>query len=202
MAELSNIQTYEKLVGKYYQPILDRFKIVLQRIDLWNDIVKEAFDSFEWKIEDNGFVYPSIMRLDYFKTKFSDIPVRPSVMVYTPAIDNSITDNWVGCELLIKTEMIRRGEYLPSTYDFIRSLAIEMQIEFKQTGIYFTDEAQDGQDFDGIRGDKDKLWQFDYALIPLTLETTYLSTPTTHKIVKNENYLEAFYIDRWTPKKK
>lgn len=206
MPELSNIQTYEKLIGEGYQATLDRFKTVLQRIDLWNDEVKQAFDTFEWKVEGNGFVYSSIVQLGHFKTKFSDITVRPLVMVFTPAIDKTITDNWIVCDLLVEAEKLRNfetGDYHKTTYDFVKALTSEMHKEFKQTGVYFTDEAQDGQDFDGVRNiNKEKLWQFDYAIIPLTLEQTYSMPPLTHKIIRHDNYLEAWYIDRWKPKEK
>jgi hypothetical protein len=72
-----------------------------------------------------------------------------------------------------------------------------MQKEFKQTGIYFTDEAQDGQDFDGLRTkDKSKLWQFDYAAIPLTLKKVYSDIPSTHLIIERSDFLEAYYLNR------
>jgi hypothetical protein len=201
MPELSSIQTYEKLIGADYQPTLDRFKTVLQRIDLWNDEVKKAFDEFVWKVEDNGYVYSSV-QVGHFVTKLSDIPVRPLVLVYTPAIDKTILDNWITCDLLIESGKLRSpesGNYKKTIYDFVKVLTSEMHKEFKQTGVYFTDEAQDGQDFVGIRGNKEELWQFDYAIIPLTLELTYSIPPLTHKIIRHNNYLEAWYIDRWTP---
>ncbi len=73
-----------------------------------------------------------------------------------------------------------------------------MQMEFRQTGIYFTDEAQDGSDFNGIRcNDSSKLWQFDYAFIPNTLESLYSKKPDTHNIKRHENYFETWYIARW-----
>jgi hypothetical protein len=206
MPELSNIQTYEKLIGADYQPTLEKFKALLQRIDLWNDEVKKAFDEFVWKFEDNGFVYSSITQLGHFKNKFANITVRPLVLVYTPTIDKTISDNWIACELLVEAEKLRSfetGEYHKTTYDFVKALTSEMHKEFKQTGVYFTDEAQDGQDFDGFRNiNKEKLWQFDYAIIPLTLEQTYSTPPLTHKIIRHDNYLEAWHIDRWKPNEK
>jgi len=201
MPELSNIQTYEKIDGSNYRPTLDRFSNVLKIIDLWNDGIKLAFDNFEWKVEDNGFVYSSINQIGHFTSKLSDIKIRPLVMAYTPAIDKTFTENWIGCDLLIEAEELRsftNGQFYSHTYSLIESLTYEMNKEFKQTGIYFTDEAQDGSDFDGIRSnDKEKLWQFDYALIPLTLENIYNTKPNTHNIKRHENYIEAWHVDRW-----
>lgn len=199
MPELSNIQTFEKLNGTEYKPTLDKFELVLKRIGLWNEEVKKAFDDFEWNVEDNGFIYSSIVRLGHFKTKYSDIKVRPLVMVYTPTIDSSFMDNWMTCDLLVEAEGLRNERYFDRSYDLVEVLTFEMHKEFKQTGTYFTDEAQDGQDFDGLRTkDKSKLWQFDYAMIPLTLKNVYSEIPSTHLIIERADFLEAYYKERWT----
>ena len=204
MPELSNIQTYEKIDGSNFRPTLDRFCNVLKSIDLWNDEIKKTFDNFEWKVENDGFVYSSIMQLDHFTSKLSGVKIRPLVMVYTPALDKTFKDNWICCELLIEAEELRsfaNGQFHSYTYDLVKALTFEMQKEFKQTGIYFTDEAQDGSDFDGIRcNNLAKFWQFDYALIPLTLEKLYLSKPMTHNLKRHDNYLETWHIDRWKEK--
>jgi hypothetical protein len=200
MPELSNIQTFEKLNGTDYKPTLDKFELVLKRIGLWTDEVLKAFKEFEWK-EDDGFVYSSITQIGHFKTKYSDVKVRPNVTVYTPALDPSFKDNWMNCDLLIEAEDLRSDEYFEKTYDLIETLTFEMQKEFRQTGTYFTDEAQEGQDFDGLRtNDKSKLWQFDYALIPLTLKEKYSVTSGTHEVIEKEDFLVAFHKKRWTKK--
>jgi hypothetical protein len=204
MAELSNIQVYEKIDDSNFRPILDRFCNVLKSIDLWNGEIKTAFDNFEWKVEDSCFVYSSITQLGHFASKLSSVKMRPLVMVYTPAIDATFKGNWICCELLIETEELRNftdGQFHSHTYDLVKALAFEMQKEFKQTGIYFTDEVQDGSDFDGIRrNDLTKLWRFDYALIPKTLDNLYSKKPVTHNIKRHENYFETWYIDRWKEK--
>jgi hypothetical protein len=119
-------------------------------------------------------------------------------MVYTPAIDSSFNDNWMTCDLLIEAEDLRRSDYFEKSYDLVESLTFEMFREFRQTGIYFTDEAQDGQDFDGLRtNDQSKLWQFDYAVVPLTLRHLYKDIPSTHGVIERDNALEIFYKERW-----
>ena len=204
MPELSNIQTYEKIDGSNFRPTLDRFCKVLKSIDLWYDEIKTALDNFEWIVEDNGFVYSSITQLGHSTSKFSGIKIRPLVMVYTPTIDKTFNDNWICCDLLIEAEELRsfeNGQFHVYTYDLVKTLTLEMQKEFKQTGVYFTDEAQDGEDFDGVRcNDPEKLWHFDYALIPLTLEKLYSNLPKTHSIKRHDNCFETWYIDRWKEK--
>jgi hypothetical protein len=114
MPELSNIQTFEKLNGTDFKPTSDKFEIVLKRIGLWNEEVKKAFNAFEWNGE--GFVYSPIAELGHFKTKHADIKVRPFVMVYTPMVDSSFTDNWMTCNLLIKAEDLRNERYFDTSY--------------------------------------------------------------------------------------
>jgi hypothetical protein len=202
MPELSNIQTFEKLNGTDYKPPLAKFEFVLKRIGLWNEEIEKEFNGFEWKVEDNGFVYSSITQAQHFKTNFSDVKVRPLVMIYTPAIDSSFKDNWITCDLLLKTWDLRQGDYFEKSYDLVETLTCEMFKEFKQTGVYFTDEVQDGQDFKGLRtNDKTKLWQFDYALLPLALKHIYGDSPSTHQVIERDNALEIYYKDRWKKEK-
>jgi hypothetical protein len=201
MPELSNIQTFEKLVGTEYRPTIDRFSNVLKSIDLWNKEIQYAFDSFEWKIASDGFVYSSLMDLDYYVSKLSGTKIRPLVMIYTPALNSTFKENWMCCDLLIEAEELRSfetGQFHHYTYDLVESLTLEMRKEFKETGIYFTDEAQDKDDFDAIRcNDSTKLWHFDYALIPENMEFIYSKPPATHKVNRLDNYFESWYIDRW-----
>lgn len=201
MPELSNIQTYEKIEGSNFRPTLDRFCNVLKSIELWNDEIQLAFDNFEWKVEDDGFVYSSIFDIGHLSSKLSSVKIRPTVMVFASGIDKTYKDNWIACDLLIDAGELRSfedGHFYSHTYALIKSLTVEMNKEFMQTGIYFTDELQDCLDFDGIRSnDKEKLWQFDYALIPLTLEDLYNTKPDTHNTKRHENYIEAWYADRW-----
>jgi len=204
MPELSNIQTFEKLSGENYKPTLDKFANVLKRIDLWNNEMKSAFDSFEWKVEDNGFVYSSITETGFYKTKYSDIPVRPLFMVYTKGLDKTFRDNWIVADLLIETERLRdfrTGEFKAETYGLVKSLTKEFATEFCHTGTYFTDEAQDGEDFDGIRiPDPTKLWQFDYSIIPKGLIDLYKTKPDSHEIIETNDYFESWFTKRWKDK--
>ena len=201
MPELSNIQTYKKLSGNNYKSTLDKFANVLKRLDLWNKEIEIAFDSFEWKVEDNGFIYSSVSETGFFKTKYSDIVVRPLLMVYTKAVDETFNDNWIVCDLLIEAEKLRdfkTGEYFNKTYEFVKNLAAELAKDFNETGVYFTDEAQDGEDFDGIRTkDQTKLWQFDYAIIPTGLVDLYKNRPDSHEIKETNNYFESWFKERW-----
>ena len=204
MPELNNIQTYVKLNGNDYSPTLTKFSKVLQQIGIWNNDIEKCFNSFEWKIEDDGFVYASTAQLGFYKTKFSEIKVRPLLMVYTKAHGDSFQNNWICCDLLIESSDLRDNNcaaYYEDGCVFVKQLVTEMARQFNQTGIYFTDEAQDGEDFDGLREkNSSKLWKFDYALIPNKLKEPYSSIPETHKVKENENHNECWYASRWFEK--
>lgn len=204
MPELNNIQTYEKLKGSDFKPTLERFSKVLNRIGLWNNEIKNAFESFEWKIEDDGYVYSSINAIGSYPTRFSDIKVRPLVVAWTPAIDESFEENWISCDLLIESENIRNhinGYYKDIAFPLVKKLVKEMSIEFYQTGIYFTDEAQDGRDFNGIRTNgNEELWSFDYALIPNKLTELYRDKPYNYGVNKTDNWIESWNLENWKVK--
>jgi hypothetical protein len=51
------------------------------------------------------------------------------------------------------------------------------------------------------QNDLSKLWQFDYAIIPVSLEKLYTNPPSTHAIKKHEQYLEAWDVERWNENK-
>lgn len=200
MPELSNIQTYEKIEGTNFKPVLDRLSKVLKNVGLWNKEIEKSFDSFSWEVEDIGFVFRFI-DLRPVASELSGIRIRPSILGYTSSIDSTFKDNWLGCDLLIETDELRnigQAEYFPYVFEFVKELVSEMLKEFKHTGTYLTDEAQDGEDFDGIRcNDKSKLWQFDYAQIPLNLENLYSETPSTHLVKRNGEFFEALRVSVW-----
>jgi len=204
MPEFSNIQTYEKLNGNDIKPSIKKFAKVLARIGVWNSEIEKQFDLLEWKVEDNGFVYLSNSDFGFRKNNFSDIKVRPNLLAWTPAIDKTFKSNWISFDLLIETGTIRdfqNGNYKELTFGFVKKLVKEMATEFNQTGVYFTDEAQDGEDFDGIReSDRNKLWNFDYALIPKKLKELYGEKPNNYGTKETENWIESWNQDNWNEK--
>ena len=46
MPELSNIQTYQKIIGNDFKPTLKKFAELLEQIELWNEEIREAVNSF------------------------------------------------------------------------------------------------------------------------------------------------------------
>ena len=202
MPALSNIQTYVSTSQKSYQSELLRFQRVLISLGIWNHNIELGFKEFEWvEEEDNGFVYSSLIRLNYVHNSKLAYAARPLAMVQ-PVNDAS---SWFCFELLsIAEDQVEVNQstntfyYKNNVLEFVRKLAHAFHEEFKETGTYFTDEAQDGIDFEGLtQKDSSKLWNFDFAIIPNTLKGIYSEVPETHKIIEYQDYFEAYYFEKW-----
>ena len=147
MPELSNIQTYVKLEGTNYRATLDVFASVLKEIGIWDNRISNAFYSFEWTVEDNGFIYGSLSSFGYYTSKYSRIKVRPHLMVFSSAVDNTFQHHWVECSLLIMTKDIfdfDRIQYFSSSCRLVENLVSDFIGKFAHTGVYFTYEPQHG----------------------------------------------------------
>lgn len=202
MPDLSNIQTYEPIIGSDFSSAADRFAAVLRSIGLWNTEIADSFAKAEWK-EENGLIFSSLGQLGYYPSEFHETKIRPHICIYTPAVDDIFTETWMECSFLIESTQLRHpegGTFYAHTYDLVKSISLAMHNEFRHTGVYFTDEIQDGRDFEGIVSkDKTRLWQFDYALIPSALNVYYADCPATHQIAKHSSYLEAWQAKTWIP---
>lgn len=201
MPELHNIQTFVKLSNENtFNTVVTEFVEVLKIIGINSEKLYNLLNSYEWLVEDNGFVYPT--QPYYNKTKFSDLEVQPLIIGYTPGVDNSFKDKWISLELLFRTENIwdtALNSYKPEIFELIKNLSLELQKQFKDTGVYFTDESQDGNDFDGLRKqDHSLLWQFDYAVIPNHLKRLYSSNPEDFLITEHEEYAEVINSKKWS----
>ncbi len=201
MSEFNSIQLFEKIEGTDASTTLHKFSIVLKTIGIWNKQVQTAFEQFEWKPNDDGYAFTSLGELGWFETNASStIKVRPLVLPYTTAFE-SFASNWVGCLLLIRTGDLKNGidgGYKKGINEFVTMLMISMQKEFPDLPIYFADEAQEGSDFDGIRcNDLEKLWQFDFAIIPSPLYSVYSNQPGWFNVKEVGNYRIVLDSKKW-----
>ena len=199
MPEFSNIQTYVLVKECNYQEELNKYYSILENIGVETQDVRKRFNGFYWELDDDGYVHNQISsNLPFLISTLTPIPIRPHIPFYTTQ-----SGIWMGLELLIETEKLQdliTRTYYQKPYILIKTLVYELHKQFQQTGVYFTDEAQDGQDFDGItEHDHTQLWNFDYAIIPNHLKTLYANCPATHQIKPHDKYFEAWYIGegRW-----
>lgn len=201
MPEICNIQTYVKVDEHTYLSALEHFAKVLEAIGLWNDKVVESFSPFKWDVDINGSISSTFTGPDNFKSFYSDIPIWPYAFVCLLDDVSPRDHQWMAFHLYIEAESLKNytaNAYYTNTYEFVKSLSLAMHSEFNQTGVYFTDEMLDMEELDVFtHNNLSKLWQFDYAIIPLTLEQLYANPPLTHAIIKHEHHLEAWDVERW-----
>ncbi|MBU2913937.1 hypothetical protein [Reichenbachiella agariperforans] len=118
-------------------------------------------------------------------------------------MDPTLKSNGISCDLLIETDELianySTGEFREYTFDFVERLVFEMTNNFG-TPTYFTNEADDREPFDGLRTvNSNKLWSFDYALIPIELRSIYSTPPNTHQSRTNGQLLECWKTKLWKP---
>lgn len=201
MGEISNIQTYLEVTEATYQVALDKFASALKAIGLWNEAIAESIASFKWERDEVGAVFSTFTAPPDYATRVMDTQVSPYVFISLLSEEQKGDKYWLAFNLYLETEEIQNfynGEYYQETYTLIKHLTQAMHHAFEQTGVYFTDELQDMEALEAF-SDKDltKLWEFDYAIIPNTLAVLYCKPPATHTIKKHENYIEAWYTERW-----
>ncbi len=199
MPEISNIQTYLKVDQTTYPRAMERFAKVLKAINAWNDEVAESFASFKWEVDVDGSVY-STFTSPRLRSSFSPTSIWPYAFV-SLLEDEQVDGHWMVFNLYLETDDLLNmgtGEYFPTTYPLVKSLSLAVHAEFGQTGVYFTDEMQDAAELEVFaHNDHSQLWQFDYAIIPLSLAHLYNHLPATHAINKHESHIEAWNVERW-----
>lgn len=200
MPELHSIQTFEQIDKSTYLDVFNKVSNVLKSIGVWNEEITTTFESFSWEENATDFMFSALMNLGYYRTAFSEFEVSPSVMVYCKGLDQSFTTYWMSFQLLIRTSDVydNISYAYKDVFRQVEQLCKLVAQKFTQTGVYFADEAQDGSDFDGIRNnEKSKLWQFDYAILPLKLQELYGNVPITHTIKEESGAVIAWNKHIW-----
>ena len=93
--------------------------------------------------------------------------VFASIVIWTNQLISYVKEPWIELVIIVKPEN-QTGTNLDSKMDkvFLKILTMFSKI-FQETGVYVTNEMQDGEAFIGIVGGlEEKLWEFDYAIIP------------------------------------
>ena len=200
MPELSNIQTYVLTDELNFRNSLNKFKKVLRKLSLWNEELESKFLQFDWIEEENGFVYSSLITLDYQQLDCFEYSIRPLAMIVPGKESKWFSFNFLtpSYELRAFYSGSKEIHYRNDVLGLVKKLAHALHDEFNETGIYFADEAQDGVDLKGLtRKDYSKLWNFDFAIIPNTLKDIYSEVPSTHRIIEYPSYFEAYYFEKW-----
>jgi hypothetical protein len=156
--------------------------LFLRRIGIHDDEVNNRVELIDLKPDADRNLSTSLMDSNLYSINYTSFKVRPHVIIYERGLDETFKDHWVSIELLIQAEDLydqKTNKVNVNAQVEIKRLMLELQREFQESAIYFTDEAQEGIDFDGIRmNDSSLLWNFDAALIPHSMKEQYDNPPS------------------------
>lgn len=183
MPEYSQIQTYIKYDKKTIYEQTEKLKVALGEIGFDKEYINEGLNNFEWKIEDNGFVY-SLENYECKIVKWNDIELhcRPLLMGWTPNINENLKDSWLEISLLYYTDEItldyKTGKFKNGVLEVILNHMKIISRYFDETGTYFTDEVTDSKPWEALVGIDDIIWAFDIGIVPEHLESFYEKKPS------------------------
>ncbi|MGB8347218.1 MAG: hypothetical protein WCD86_20190 [Ktedonobacteraceae bacterium] len=114
----------------------------------------------------------------------------------------SSNDGWLKPGILFDAETVRdisTGRYKPEVGKTLWYLFQQLAGVFREGGIYFTDEWQEGRVVWTVAGLRRELnlWAFDLALIPNTLAIRFGTTPEVMQRIDLGDWIGFARSDRW-----
>ncbi|MCC3649378.1 hypothetical protein JGK52_22285 [Cytobacillus oceanisediminis] len=183
MGEYKYIQTYTRYSNtENFQQILGNFRHLLLKIGLSLDEIDNWLSNITWSLDDSRIgsvesILPKqnkLLELDHSK-----LNVRASIIIWTDNIGSYLLEEpWV--ELLVMVKL--KDQSYTNDFSNLEKVLVKIMSlfneTFQETGVYITNEMQDGEAFIGLLGNGDeKLWAFDCAIIPLHYYPLYENVP-------------------------
>jgi hypothetical protein len=196
MPEYSQIQTYIICDQFNFQDVIRLFSGVINSLGLDS----RYFNSeLEWEVSENGFMYvggdaePQLYQNNGFQ-----LHLRPYVLGWTPKVIEELKESYLEISILFWTEEIehnwRIGQVRSQYQSLIWRIMTKFSEEFRQTGVFFTNEAMDGAPWEAlVSGQQEGLWAFDAAILPEHLFDSYKDIPKDIFICKDK---ELVYVAR------
>lgn len=180
LGNFSHIQTYVRLKNSEgFQHIIDRFKQVMinsgisfDDINSWIlGINPQDDDTLYASIEDIPLSHDMLVKVENNK-----YIVNTSIIIWT----HKSIETWL--ELLITVDGGDSTCKDKGFDDFILKIMENLSEVFNETGIYLSNEMQDGEAFIGLVENKiEKLWEFNAAIIPMPHLSFYKQMPKDFK---------------------
>lgn len=148
MSEYSQIQTYIRTNSENFKYVIKQFAEVLSSLELdaeyfasvkdWEQLnhLWVDGDAEEQIINNNGY----------------QLHIRPFVTGWTPAERKELDDTWLEVSLLFLTaDVVNRIGQLKEEHKSLLWIAMErFSKQFKEVGVFFTNEATDGRPWEAI----------------------------------------------------
>jgi hypothetical protein len=183
MPEFHNLQCYTGLDSRTFRDAVSRFGAVLRACGVRDDRVDEYLRTVDGKEPAEGFVFTGRHAWVEFESAGFHLRGAPHIVGYTPDVFPGQDRGWLEVGMLFETEDLQTGSsfstwaYRPGLGAAIWNLMKHFGPAFSDVGVFFTDEAQDGQPLEGIVEDTDARWQFDLAWIPENIADRFPPRP-------------------------
>ena len=172
MPEFHNLQCYTVLDRRTFRDTISRFETVLRTCGVRGARVEEYLRTAGWESPADEFVSTGNHAWVEFASAGFHLRAAPHIVGYTPDAFPGQDRGWLEVGMLFETEDLQTGSsfstwaYKPGLGPAIWNLMTHFGPAFSEVGIFFTDEAQDGQALEGLIEDSEARWQFDLAWIP------------------------------------
>jgi hypothetical protein len=161
--------------------ILNNFVRLLYQIGFSTDDVTSWESKISWTANDSEIISIQSIPSNHgilLEINQQKLMVFPSIIVWNDHIDSYVFEEpWVELLIRIKSED-QTGFDLDSECEtlFFKIMSVISEA-FQETGVYVTNEMQDGEAFLGfVNMEEEKYWEFDYAIIPYQYHELYKET--------------------------
>lgn len=200
------IRVFEKVEASPLD-ILNNFRNVLNGIGCWKEEMGEKFVDPKWIVSDSGiqWEWDYLGYHDYLPSKFSGLSIQATAQPYPLNTRAGLFQGGIICTMCLKFEN-QASKFDLSAYAIINEIALLLFNAFKtRPVILLMDESKQrfppGNTWEPIELSiyKSMLnpWNFDYAILPKSLEQVYEPRAATHVLKKHEKYTESWRIDKW-----
>jgi hypothetical protein len=183
LVKYKQIQTYTRFVNEEnFQHILYRYRRLCLQLGLSTDDLKRWESGITWSLDDSGLVtiqsipFSHVMMLELDNLRLN---VTVSIIIWKDIIDFKILDEpWIELLVMVKPDVPTTSEYEKEFEKVIIKIMSMFSEVFQETGVFITNEMQDGEAFLGFVTNREKMyWEFDYAVIPSHLNELYKNIP-------------------------
>lgn len=195
------VQTYAKVPdGDELKRQLTLYRDFLMGIGYKEDSIDEQLSEIKWlDLQDYGFI--STLPVRNIPFGIMEIPVSPHIDGFIREAMPEIGMPWIEMSLTIDLEVVTLSphswRYKAGMGGPLWQLVRTYSSLFRESGIYITDDAGNGQPWYAIHGANRDLWMFDLALIPKHLAKLFVNIPSSHTTTQFE-YGNAFArTDAW-----
>lgn len=198
------IRVFEKVEASPLD-ILNNFRKVLLSIGCWKEEMGGKFENPKWHASDAGIQWDwnYVGAHDPMPSKFVGLSIQATAQ--PDLLNTKPFEGGIICTLVLKFAD-QGSKFDGNAYAAIHEIALLLFHEFKtRPVILLMDESKKkfppGDTWEPVELSIYKKmlnpWNFDYAILPRSLDEVYETIKETHMVKKHENYIESWRMNTW-----